>query len=100
MKPTYLSTRLAAALAMCCVMCASALGQSQATTFGAAEREAALSAIAKAFEEQYVFPEMRPRIAERLKAAESSGRYGTDDPRVFAERVTEDLVEVSHDKHL
>ncbi len=96
-----LLSRLATALTMCCLLSASALGQSQApATFAAAERDAALKAIAKAFEEQYVFPEMRPRIVEKLKAAESNGRYATDDAAVFAERVTEDLLEVSHDKHL
>lgn len=93
--------RLPVALTMCCLLCASASGQAQdPVTFTVAEREAAIKAIVSAFEEQYVFPEVRPRIVERLKDAERSGRYATDDAGVFAERVTEDLLEASHDKHL
>jgi hypothetical protein len=83
-------------------MCASALGASDSgpPELSAAERDAALQAIIREFEQKYVFPEMRPRIVERLKAAAGSGRYSTGDPVVFAERVTEDLKSVSRDKHL
>ena len=97
-----LSPRLITMLTMCWLVCASALGQSRSVPpeLSAAERDAALKAIVSAFEGKYVFPEMRPRIVERLQAAERSGRYITDDPSVFAERVTEDLKNVSRDKHL
>ncbi|WP_129648032.1 S41 family peptidase [Peristeroidobacter agariperforans] len=84
------------------LMCASALGQAQpaAAELSAAEREAALNAIIAAFEQRYVFPQMRPRIIERLQTQARNGRYTTSDPLVFAERVSEDLKSVSHDKHL
>ena len=100
--PAILSSRLRSAPAMLLLICTSVFGPSQAASTAqfAVEREAALKAIMAAFEEQYVFPEMRPRIVQRLKDAESSGRYTTDDPAVFAERVTEDLQQVSGDKHL
>ena len=99
MVSTHLSTRLATVLTMCSLACTSALAQSQAAaTLTAAERDAALKAITSAFEEQYVFPEVRPRIVEKLQAAAGSGRYATDDPAVFAERVSDDLVEASNDK--
>ena len=39
-------------------------------------------------------------IVEKLKTGKSSQRYAMDDPAVFAERVTEDLLDASHDKHL
>lgn len=94
------STRLTAMLAMGCLICTSASGQSPPTQLSNAERDAALKAIIATFEEQYVFPEMRPRISEGLKAAERNGRYATDDPVVFAERVTEDLIQIGQDKHL
>jgi hypothetical protein len=97
---TVLSRRLSTALAICWLICTQALAQSGPPALSAAEREAALKAIVTAFEEQYVFPEMRPRIVEHLKNAERSGRYTTDDPLVFAERVTEDLKTVGRDKHL
>jgi len=84
-----------------CLLCLSALGQPEVPiTLSAAERDAALKAIMSAFEEQYVFPEMRPRIAERLQASQRSGQYGVNDPVVFAERVTRDLRDVTRDKHL
>ena len=92
------------ALIACCLICSAALGQTRAprvaATLSATEQAAALDAIVTAFEAQYVFPEMRPRIVERLNAARRSGRYSVDDPVVFAERITEDLRDVSHDKHL
>jgi hypothetical protein len=89
-------------LAMCCVICASASGQSRPAdaTLSPAQRVAALKSIAAIFEEQYVIADMRPRIVERLRAAQASGRYDVDDPGVFAGRITEDLLDVSGDKHL
>ena len=48
----------------------------------------------------YVFPEMRPKILERLNQAQQAGRYDVDDPNLFAERVTRDLKDVAHDEHL
>ena len=68
-------------------------------TASAADRAAALQAIAKIFEEQYVFPQLRPQIVARLDAAKDEGRYDVDDPIVFAERITQDLREASHDGH-
>lgn len=97
-----MSNRLTAMLATCWLICAWAPGKSQAAPaeLSAEQRDAALKAISTEFEKNYVFPEMRPRIVERLQGAQRSGRYNTDDPLVFAERVTEDLTAVSHDKHL
>jgi len=66
----------------------------------ASQRTAALAAIKTAFQNSYVFPEMRPKLVERLDQRERAGRYNVEDPLVFAERVTEDLKEVSHDGHL
>jgi hypothetical protein len=88
-------------LLACCLLSVSALGQSKGSaTLSAAERDAAVKAIISAFEQQYVFPEMRPRIVERLKAAQRSGQYSVEDPVVFAERITKDLRDVTRDKHL
>jgi len=93
-------TRSLSTLLSCCLLCVSALADSAESTLSAAERDAALKAIITAFEQQYVFPEMRPRIVERLKTAQRRGEYGVDDPMVFAEKITKDLRDVSRDKHL
>ena len=64
------------------------------------QRSAALQAITAEFQKGYVFPEMRPTIVARLAQQQKKGRYDTDDPVVFADRITEDLRDVSHDRHL
>lgn len=66
----------------------------------APERASALRSIRAIFAESYVFPDMRPIILKRLEQGEQSGRYGVDDPRTFAQLITTDLQEVSHDRHL
>lgn len=90
--------RLRGASATLSLICMSMFGSSQAAT--PPEHAAALQAIITAFEEQYVFPEMRPRIVQHLKDADRSGRYDTQDATEFAERITADLQKVSGDKHL
>lgn len=69
-------------------------------TLSPTERTEALVAIERALEERYVFPEMRPALVERLRVAQQAGRYDVEDPRLFAERVTLDLRDASHDAHL
>jgi hypothetical protein len=66
----------------------------------ASQRTAALATIKTTFQTSYVFPELRPKIVERLDQRQRAGRYDVEDPIVFAERITEDLREVSHDGHL
>jgi len=66
----------------------------------AADRDAALTAVRKMLAEEYVIPEMRAKLVKRLSQAEKAGRYGVEEPFVFAERVTEDLRAVSRDGHL
>jgi len=96
--PKLFPARLIAALIIGCAVCMPTLAAS--APFSTAEQEAALQAIIAAFEEQYVFPEMRPRIVAQLQSAQRKGRYATDDAVTFADRVTDDLRAVSHDKHL
>ena len=97
MMRTLFHTRWVMALTIGCVACMPTLS---AATLSSAEQDAALKAIVTAFQEQYVFPEMRPKIIAQLKSAQRKGRYATDDPVTFAERITEDLRDVSRDKHL
>jgi hypothetical protein len=77
------------------------LGQAPPTpTLSPAERTAALKAVTAALQASYVFPEMRPKLIERLRRSEEAGHYEVDDPRAFADRITEDLRDVAHDGHL
>ncbi|HVS03888.1 MAG TPA: S41 family peptidase [Thermoanaerobaculia bacterium] len=67
----------------------------------AAAREAIVEDIAAALEAVYVFPESATAMQAHLRQQLSSGAYDavTTLP-AFAERLTEDLQEVSRDKHL
>lgn len=71
-----------------------------AERLSAKQRDAALVAIKKEFQEGYVFPEMRPKIIDRLDTRQRAGGYDTDDAVQFADRITRDLREVSDDRHL
>jgi hypothetical protein len=78
-----------------------AVARSEAlTTLTAEQRRAAVEAIIAAVREKYVFPDRVPAIEARLRAALTGGRYDTDAPGTFAERVTEDLRESSRDGHM
>lgn len=87
-------------LGLACWVGVSAAAAQSLPPLTADQRGAALVAIKTIFDEQYVFPEMRPKIAARLDQSLRSGRYQTEDPVVFADRVTSDLREVAHDMHL
>jgi hypothetical protein len=64
------------------------------------ERDTALQQIEKLIQERYVFPELRPAIVDALEQKRRAGRYDTDDPLAFADRVTEDLRTAGKDRHL
>lgn len=64
------------------------------------QRAAAIDAIVAAIREKYVLPERVPAIEARLRESHAAGRYATGVPRIFAERVTEDLRQSSHDGHM
>jgi len=88
-------------LSLLCMLSVAAAVQAQdKPQLSAADRDAALQKIAALLQEQYVFPELRPQLVARLDAARRDGRYDVDDPKIFAERITDDLHQVSHDGHL
>lgn len=88
---------LAAAL---CAAGSAAAAVPAASNLSPEQRAAALAMIETTFQERYVFPDMRPRIVERLEQARKAGRYDVDDPVIFADRLTQDLRDVAHDLHL
>jgi hypothetical protein len=66
----------------------------------AEERTSVLRGVRQILAQEYVFPEMRAKLVERLTSAERAGRYEVAEPYLLAERVTEDLRAVAHDGHL
>ena len=66
----------------------------------APQRAAAIADIVKVITERYVFPDRVAAIAAQLTDGLTSGRYETDSPIVFAERVTADLRSSSRDRHM
>ncbi|HYX39045.1 MAG TPA: S41 family peptidase [Oligoflexus sp.] len=60
-----------------------------------------IEVISKEFNDNYVFPETAKKMESALKKNMEDGRYNTiDDPQVFAQKLKEDLIEVSKDKHI
>jgi hypothetical protein len=66
-----------------------------------ASRRAVVEAAAKMLRERYVFPDVGDRAARAIESALGAGAYnGLDQPRAFAQRLTDDLRAVAKDKHL
>jgi hypothetical protein len=59
-----------------------------------------LSAVSAAIRDSYVFPEKAPHILESIESGRRAGRYDTGDPRILAQRLSEDLLAGSADHHL
>jgi len=67
----------------------------------AAGRTAVVKAAADALRQRYVYPDVGRRAAESIEAALAAGKYDEIvQPWAFAERLTADIREVAHDKHL
>jgi hypothetical protein len=60
-----------------------------------------IDSVTAALQEEYVFPAVAEKMKILLRTNLKEGAYGEiTDPTRFAERMTEDLRSVSHDKHL
>ncbi len=67
----------------------------------AAERARVVDAVQRSLDEFYVFPETAKKMSVALRAHLMHGDYNTIvDGEVFSARLTNDLHEISHDKHL
>ena len=67
----------------------------------AAERRAVVARTAETMRTRYIYPDVGARAAAKIEAELAAGRY--DDltgSGVFAQRLTDDLFSVAHDKHL
>jgi hypothetical protein len=70
-------------------------------TLDAAERKKVIDGVSTDLKEYYVEPTVAQQMADTLKGHEARGDYDAiSDGDVFAARLTKDLQEVSHDKHL
>lgn len=66
-----------------------------------ANRRAVVEAAAKMLRERYVFPDVGDRAARAIESALGAGDYNSlDQPRAFAQRLTDDLRAIAKDKHL
>ena len=67
----------------------------------AAERQRAIDGAAAMLNEFYVFPETAAKMVDAIRARQKAGEYDSiANGDAFAEKLTADLREVSHDKHL
>jgi hypothetical protein len=71
------------------------------TTIDAAARKETIESLLKKLKESYVFPETASKMDEAVRARLARGEYEQlTSAKQFAERLTADLREVCHDKHL
>ncbi len=97
------SRRLSLLLAACALLPAAfAFPESTASaTLDSARARAIVQAVAAAIDELYVDPDAARRIAAEVRMRASAGAYdGARSATTLADRLTRDLQEIGHDRHL
>ncbi len=75
--------------------------QQSATLLTTEQRQVVLDSIASALNTMYVFPDVAARMDSDLRARAKRGEFNEiSDVSSFAQRLTQDLQAISHDKHL
>jgi hypothetical protein len=64
------------------------------------DSKAVVADVTHILDENYVLPDLRPKLAAALAKGLAEGRYGVSDPNVLSERINADLDAVAHDAHL
>jgi hypothetical protein len=83
------------------VFAATLTAQGQPQKLDAVEKKAVVEKTAAVLEQQYVFPETARKMGDLIRKNLKSGKYNAiEDARAFANRLTEDLRSISHDRHL
>ena len=101
MKSHVRTAALASLLAAGAVMAIHAGGGLAQDRFDAAARRVAVETLARLLDRNYVLPDVATTLAKNLRAAVASGAYdAADTPDALAGRLTADLRDWSHDKHL
>ncbi|MEA3053975.1 MAG: hypothetical protein QOG72_2878 [Sphingomonadales bacterium] len=70
------------------------------TAVAPADGRAVVAAIRKVLAENYVLPEVRPKLDAALARGLAAGRYDVAEPGMLVDRVNADLASVTPDKHL
>ncbi len=76
------------------------LPAAHAQAFDDAARGGAVAKAAELLRNRYIYPETGEKAAAKLEAQLAAGAYANLDPRPFAEKLTADIREIAHDKHL
>lgn len=72
-----------------------------AQDFGKNEKSRIIDSISQKLKTLYVYPEVAEKMSKQLYTNAGNGQYANiKDPIAFADRLTTDLLAVSHDKHL
>lgn len=75
-------------------------GQSQTISIDRKEKEQVIDSLSILLTNYYIFPEKIPPTISLLKANFKKGVYDKyQDPNVFADKLTEDVISIIHDKH-
>jgi len=70
-------------------------------TLDATARDRVIDKVAGIVEESYVFPDTAKKMAATLRTREEDGEYNAFvDGEAFARKLTDDLQDVSHDRHI
>jgi len=73
----------------------------QANTIDSDVRRDVVAKLSDALRDNYIFPDVGQKAAERISASLAAGEYDKlDDPSVFAARLSADVAAVAHDKHM
>ncbi len=65
------------------------------------EQSEVIKAISEQLQDNYIFPKVADKMSSHLKKQQKKGNYKKiTDPMEFANQLTEDLLSISHDKHI
>ena len=96
MKSIIASLMLGAAIPLSSVPAVAQPASSAARVDG----KAAVTEIRRIVAQNYVLPDVRPKLDAALAKGLAEGRYDVSDPSDLVDRINADLTSVAHDKHL
>ena len=93
--------KLLIAFFMLVILLQAGLCQGQTDSVANSEKKVVVDAVASILQKQYVFPDTARKMGDLIRKNLKAGKYAVlDDPRAFANKLTEDLRSISRDKHL